>query len=580
MIKKLIFWPGYSAFNRPLNKQEFAEIAETAKEAGFTHIDIGCALSERARWQLTNNGRYCEGYDFYPEYTAAFPSLFKFFIPQGLKGFLPEDYTRLNYERMAEFAGVLKEYELGAAMDGGGPQFLPEAVYQAHPEWRGPRCDFIWRSRQSYFPPCVDNPEVLELYREASAEIHKIAPMLDTVGFQCGDSGTGVCHLDRLYPGGNGPEHCAGIPMKQRLAGLANAIASGMGDDPCVYISSTTVWNKSAPIVYDYCTKADTMYLIRVQVDKPVPVESPMTILKEMDKAAGYDIVRVAVEDPRRLFTKNSIYPKLIKEYIGNKTLDGDFGRANRLHALVRKYEPQADATAMVNAWLQTDSAIEMVCNMVLASIYFYGSMSERWIMRPLVIDPENLTWEEKDFYWPHIFNSLDDEAGNDLLDYHGTRWKRIAHNADTADFANRVLYSAVSKLDRAVEDLKKANTSEERIDQLKVFRCFTVNIAHIMGFQAQLDRFHDGLPEFDHQQLTRIARLEYDNTLQLIRLLRKNPDLVMHAADPAMENTFLFGPDMIEKLTKKNNVMIDHMHAITDAWFDRKEMSRQGRFR
>lgn len=41
MIKKLIFGPGYSAFNRPLNTAEFTAIAETAKEAGFTHIDIG-----------------------------------------------------------------------------------------------------------------------------------------------------------------------------------------------------------------------------------------------------------------------------------------------------------------------------------------------------------------------------------------------------------------------------------------------------------------------------------------------------------------------------------------------------------
>ena len=580
MIKKLIFWPGYSAFNRPLNPEEFTAIAETAKEAGFTHIDIGCALSERARWQLTNNGVYCEGYDFYPEYTAAFPSLFKFYIPEGLKGFLPEDYTKRNYDRMAAFAEVLKQFDLKAAMDGGGPQFLPEAVYQAHPDWRGPRCDFIWRSRQSYFPPCVDHPEVLKLYREASAGIHKIAPMLDTIGFQCGDSGTGVCHLARLYPGGNGPERCAGIPLKQRFAGLAGAIADGMDKGSCVYIASTTVWNKSAPITFDYCTTADNMYLVRVQVDKPVPVESPLSLLKEMDKAAGYDIVRIAVEDPRRLFTKNSIYPKLIREYIGNATPDGNFGRLNRLHELVRKAEPSADAAALVNAWQLTDDAIERVCELVLASLYFYGSMSERWIMRPLVINPETLTSEERDFYWPHVFNSLDRAAGDDLLDYHGTRWKRIAHNADTADYANRVFHSVLYRLDQAIEYLKKANTAEERIDQLKVFRCFTMNIAHILTFQAQLDRFHDQLPEFDHQILTRTVRLEYDNTLQLIELLRKNPDLVMHAADPKMENTFLFGPDMIGQLTRKNEVMIRHMHAITDAWFDRKEMSRQGRFR
>ena len=581
MIKKLIFWPGYSSFNRPLNKEEFTAIAETAKEAGFTHIDIGCALSERARWQLTNNGEYCENYDFYPEYTAAFPSLFKFFIPEGLKGFLPEDYTKRNYDRMAEFAEVLKSLDLKASMDGGGPQFLPEAVYQAHPDWRGPRCDFIWRSRQSYFPPCVDHPEVLNLYREASAGIHQIAPMLDTVGFQCGDSGTGVCYLDRLYPGGNGPARCADIPLQQRFAGLANAIADGMGkEDPCVYISSTTVWNKSAPIQFDYCTTKDTMYLVRVPVDKPVPVESPMTLLKEMDKAAHYDIVRVAVEDPRRLFTPKSIYPKLVREYIGKETPGGEFGRLRRLHDLVREMEPEADADALVNAWLLTDDAIERVRELVLVSLYFYGCMSERWVMRPLVIDPENLRPEEKDFYWPYVFNSQGEEAGNDLLDYHGTRWKVIAHNADTADYAVRIFQSVLRRLDSAIAHLEKANTSEERCDQLKVFRCFTATIEHILTFQAQLDRFHDQLPEFNHEMLTRTARLEYDNTLQLIELLRKNPDLVMHTSEPEKENTFLFGPDMVEKLTKKNNVMIQHMHAITDAWFDRKEMSRQGRSR
>ena len=85
-----------------------------------------------------------------------------------------------------------------------------------------------FRSRRPYFAPCVDNEEVLALYREASENIGKAAPVIDTAIFLCVDSGTGLCWYDGLYPGANGPQACAHRTMEERIDGFSEALSHGL----------------------------------------------------------------------------------------------------------------------------------------------------------------------------------------------------------------------------------------------------------------------------------------------------------------------------------------------------------------
>ena len=83
--KRSILFTGYTAMGNGLTFEQFKEVATNAKEAGLTHVDLGSAMLDRSRWQLDNDGNYEPGYDFYPEYTAAFADPFKFHCPKALE---------------------------------------------------------------------------------------------------------------------------------------------------------------------------------------------------------------------------------------------------------------------------------------------------------------------------------------------------------------------------------------------------------------------------------------------------------------------------------------------------------------
>ncbi len=69
-----------------------------------------------------------------------------------------------------------------------------------------------------------------------------------------------------------------------------------------------------------------------------------------------------------------------------------------------------------------------------------------------------------------------------------------------------------------------------------------------------------------DLQEFNEIMRDELDNTGELIKLLENGGmDLVNHAKDPALEDTFILGPDLIENLKQKRNIMLDHWLDIED---------------
>jgi hypothetical protein len=56
------------------------------------------------------------------------------------------------------------------------------------------------------------------------------------------------------------------------------------------------------------------------------------------------------------------------------------------------------------------------------------------------------------------------------------------------------------------------------------------------------------------------IMRDELDNTTELIQLLENGGmDLINHAHEPALEDTFLLGPDLVENLKQKRKIMLDH---------------------
>jgi len=138
-------------------------------------------------------------------------TIFKVAVPPELQAFLPADYARRNLEIIRQRGAVLRELGLKAAFSGKEPAYLPEAVFRAHPDWRGPRCEHPRRSRHAYYSLCIDRPEVLAMYRKAVAEICRVAPV-ELFTFLTNDSGSGICWSVSLYPGRMGLPGVASVP--------------------------------------------------------------------------------------------------------------------------------------------------------------------------------------------------------------------------------------------------------------------------------------------------------------------------------------------------------------------------------
>ena len=210
-------------FNCPTETlEEFERAAKQAAMLGYTHMTVSDLPKSIWQW---NRDRF----DPYPNWGMMHAALFKVYVPEKLRKYLPCDYAEKNLQIVADRCKILKKYGLKAAFHGCEPAWLPEEVYREHPDWRGGRCDHPRRARKAYFSPCIDNEEVLAMYREAVAAICRVAP-IENFTFMTNDSGGGICWGIYLYPGQNGPAACAHISFKDRITKFLSTLQAGAAD--------------------------------------------------------------------------------------------------------------------------------------------------------------------------------------------------------------------------------------------------------------------------------------------------------------------------------------------------------------
>lgn len=561
-FKRTILFAGTSTYNGLLPVGEFRKFAEVAAETGFTHIDLGCSMAERSRHQLFNNGVWFKGYDFYPEYTAAFPGFFKFYVPEKLRAYLPEDAAKRNLDSMHERAEILQSLGLKGALLGAEPQFLPEAAYEDHPEWRGARSDFSGRSQIAYFSPCIDRQEVRELYAQAAEAICDAAPCMEYIHMLTGDSGAGIC-WGELYTGSNGPSYCEHISMEKRISTFCEVLAEPMRKhghaDPMAILHRTTPWGRSCPVRKAAGAPGGTIFTARAPLDKPICYEDPVSMFEEIAKADGFDNIIFNVEAPELQMRKGGFYPEVVKSALADKTR-GTADIAARVKAITEKIMPGRDADAVTDAMFLVSQAARQYrllnCNL------FYGSMSERWLTRPFLVCIPPMDSEETAYYRNHIFNVNGEKAFRDILDFHGNRWARFGSTPEEARFSAFLCADIIAKLNRAISQLGGESDEGWRIRGL---RALIKNIRHLLLFTSMHDTLRAG-KSIDRTFFQQVMRAELDNCDEMIAVLEKGPANVLHlAATKEAEHTFQFGPDLADQLRLKKKQMISHWHDLDD---------------
>ena len=425
-----------------------------------------------------------------------------------VNGVFSSPYIEKNAWLLAEKSKILRRHGLNGVVNFLEPQILPEWFYEKHPHLRGARVDNPCLALSPYYSPCLDQPEVLEHYREAVRKLVELAPELAVFSAWTNDSGAGICWCAGLYPGPNGPEFCKDIPMGDRMRRWFTAILRGgrdAGNDLQVFFLPFTY---SRDQVYDTIDKlpAKTSLVFGAGLQPNDPFVSAQTrdyidrlkkrkrgALFNMDLFMSYMMMPL-VEAPSIYLVLDSLREAAASGVDGigmgcMLTVGGESGQSAMAEAvaigLKRPPRSLADierivssvardhvgsrlAPALVSAWRDIDVSLRFWpnyadTNHMLQPVYSF--LAGRWMTRPIVPDPRLLSNEERAHYKEFCRDTASaeiDEAesffiAEGTMNYHVDEFKWIVAIYDTMmTYATR----AVDTLDAAEEIL--AGESEE----------------------------------------------------------------------------------------------------------------------
>ena len=570
---------------------EFERFAGRARRSGATHVVLTAEDLPWARWQYDTPG------DPYPAWVVSNMGLLKVAVPAALRPHLPMVYADEVMGILRERCRVLRELGLRAAVTTFEPQMLPESVFEEHPLWRGPQVDHPLRSRVPRFAPSVDAPEVLGLYRESIRRLLEQCPEIEIISFRTTDSGAGIDWHPGLYPGPQGIPSRAGRSMAERYGGLVSAIQAGARDagvagleveisswwrerDPEMMArrlgSGTAIYNLEGPDATPY--KAEVGFLLDY-FNPYYPVRGiPLAarFLEELEEAQGSAAPRLflLIGDA---FNRD-LYFRIYDRFQTSPTR-GYLSRLHFLRDLAAESVGPDQAEVLLDLWLALHEAQERSLSLNRGgSVFYLGSVQQRWLTRPFVPFPEELTPEEKAHYQGMLFQARTEERAMRLDETQGSRnfdgrggmllGTRILGEVRSAVAAAR---AAAARL-AAAADAAAAHEWRLLDTRLAAFQAVAANSANAIAYQHYLDviRASDlrrpvervqgltGIEEWG--QIREVARSELENTARLVQLLESTPEPVLDlAASPAEEDIRVLGPDLVDELRAKMRIMVAH---------------------
>lgn len=578
-------------FNCPTNNlEEFRLLARRAAEAGATHVFI--TDLHKSRWQWDMNRA-----DPYPNWGMNVDTLFKIIVPEPLKPYIPEEFAAKNLELLTQRAEILKEFGLKAAFKGCEPGWLVPQVFEDHPDWRGARFEHPRRAKRPYFSPCIDHPEILDMYRQTMEKLCRIIP-IEYFQLLTNDSGGGICWSEGLYPGKNGPLRCKHISFAKRISNFLSVLQEGAanagvtteikvrGSFPALEITSALPYLKEGQAIGARANgaRAKTVmfgangessdYFIgyfsdyyQNDVNPVVGIPQPIQFAAECREAfanpeANKIVSFQSVED-----TVN--YAVLRKfQAAPDQSLLGQYAI---LREVAREQYGEAAADKVMDIWNHIFEFRNQI-NSINAggALLMLGCSNQRWLTRPLVLQPELLTEEETAYYRPFQFQADTEAKAQDLMDLQAYR---LVSGHSAAYIANVILDKGLAHLKEAVclcDGVEALGLLRKR---LQVLICCVMTAKHAIGLQRVIDET-DFSQEKDEPSVWHVRadeRLlkaqeyilgEIDNMTELIGLL-EGEDIrkLLHVAPtPEMEDIFLMNPEMIPQLKRKQQIMMVHL--------------------
>lgn len=579
---------------------EFEEAVGKCSDCGATHLVITENLP-LANWQFDTPG------DPYPAWYAHQPGLLKTYPPASILPFVDKEHAARTQEVLKQRCEILRRYNMRGAYFTTEPQILPEKVYDAYPEWRGPRVDQPNRSRVARFAPCIGNSEVLQLYKESLQLLLQACPEIDTLLLMTIDSGSGLCWAPSLYPGPNGCQCCCAEDIDDRAVEFLKTLgdtakAAGVQLDvdfaeiePRSWMKKTflnpkkivtrlerglAINNREGPDGNQFAS-GPFINLFYNAFYPAIGIPRPVDFLRKLslDKASECQRSILGFNDGLNTELNTTIY-KSFDENPGSNHLS----RMVLLREVAAGMFGQDSADTVLDMWVAIDDAERQLASLDFGPFILMGGMLARWITRPFVPFPEELDDSEKSGFFPYLFQARDETSALNLIDIQAMR---MFEGWGARLLVQQTVEVTLSHLNKArafawsLEGSKQAGT-HSLIRRLDLLICLLRNANHAVAYQAQLNRMkvnnhleeiNDPLPlgavaAWDAADLTRIARAEIDNTVAILKLLENSEQPIMHMAmegDP--ETIFHFSSKLPDVLRNKVRIM-------NSKWIDYNRLS------
>ncbi len=569
---------------------DFETFARRAKQSGATHIVLTAEDLPWATWQLDTPG------DPYPAWAMSNIGLLKIATPAALKPYLPQDYADKVMEILRARCAVLRKLGLKAAFTTFEPQMLPEAVYEAHPLWRGPQVDHPIRSRVPRFAPSIDNPEVLALYRESIRTLLAACPEIEILSLHTNDSGSGVSWSGGLYEGPNGNSLYRSLPMHQRYRDFFGALQAGARDAGTSGLEIDADWVRESAPELIAGRLAPGMAVANLEGPGATPYKAevgflldyfypfypaqglplPVRYLEELEKGSRSAAPRLFYLMGDRF--DSDLYFRLYDAFVKSPTRD-EGSRLSLLRAIAAERAGEAGASSLVDAWLALHLIQRDTDILNFGGTTFYiGAVHQRWLTRPFVPFPEELTPAETQYYRKYQFQARTEERARDLDELQGTHQYQGLGGMALSD---KLYVRMLAELERARGDVRKLRETGgatqrqqyELLDRrLQVFQALVNNCRDAIEYQYYLDiakgwklrrtvEKQEDLTDIPEWRAIRdTARREIDNSAVLIDLLQSQPALLIDLAKSSgEENIRVLGPDLVDQLRRKIKIMIAH---------------------
>lgn len=581
----------------PISLVQFERKAALSKELGATHLLITEGLP-LATWEFDDEDPYSSWYMHHA-------SLLKIFPPKDVQPYVNMEYAGKVVAILEKRCEILRKYDLKGLWKANEPAVMPESFFAAYPELRGPRIDQPNRSRNVHFAPCMDEPEMLRMYRESMQLLLKHCPEVELFSWVTTDAGSGFDWAPSLYPGINGNSKYKDRPLEERVAGFminAQQAAKDAGHNIEININPISPRQWMIPTFSPQVLQAIVRLLPRglaVQ-GREGPDGRPYAsgvvggaggssfapvvgiVVPSMSRGGGS--IRAAGEVPAKVVislgdeTTIDFNYRLLKATMGApmRTL---LERITTLRSFAVSEVGEEQADNLMEVWSALNDAEQNLNILNFGGMLRFGHVLSRWITRPMVPFPDELTAEEKKDYRPFLFQAKGEEQAENLIDIQAMRmyegWGAKMLFQRTIEVTLPLMQTALDRVERIGEGAKdEAARKQWNLMGMRLQATIYLlqSADNMVAYQAQLDRVKNlgTKPEanpvlgvqssWDRTDLMETARKEIDVMVQLMRLLESTNEPILDLAETSAEESVMrLGPNVVAQMKHKIDIMNAH---------------------